>query len=64
MTRVKFLVDGKDGYEEAETIVDLLDKLDIPKSSAITVVNGRVRPENYRLKDGECVEIIIVSTRG
>jgi len=61
---VKFSIGGKDGSGEARSIDELLRNLHIPVSSVITLVDGKIRPEDHELKDGEKITIIDVSTGG
>ncbi len=58
---MKIRLDGKARQVAAgSSIGSLLEELGISRQVAITKVNGRVRPDTFRLKEGDNVEIIKV----
>lgn len=46
------------------TAIDLLKKLGINRETAVIRINGRISPEEERLKSGDTVEIMRVVTGG
>ncbi|MBU5690065.1 MAG: MoaD/ThiS family protein [Candidatus Aenigmatarchaeota archaeon] len=64
--KIKLVVDGKARKIDTKksTIIDLAKSHDIVLSNYIVRVNGKIVPEDEKLKDGDVIELFKVISGG
>ena len=65
--KVKVLLNGKERVvevNEGASIEDVMESLGINSEEYLAVVNGKVVPDNMKVKDGMVIKLIRVVTGG